>query len=181
MESLLRCTTEAQCLLFWAPVDWICLLLTQRFTRHKTCLITTLKLPFLTHPVSTHLPLVSLNHTSALKIWRTPSFCATLSLPFCQSPNPAMSKCRYCHRIITGSLRRHLAQCGAKLIRAKLISKVTPPRRGRSTFTKGAIHLQISTKHMSSQLAGDTHFATHTRPSNLLHWKGSLREMLTAF
>ena len=29
---------------------------------------------------------------------------------------------------------------------------------------------------MSSRLAGDTHFATHNRPSNLLHSKPSLRE-----
>ena len=29
---------------------------------------------------------------------------------------------------------------------------------------------------MSSKLAGDTHFATHNRPSNLLHSKPSLRE-----
>ena len=98
----------------------------------------------------------------------------TLSLPLHQWHNPAMGKCRYCGKPVTGSLRKHLSRCVLKTFARKFSP---PPHRGKCTFSKGTVHLQISTKHMtSSQLAGDTYFATHTRPSKLLQSRPSLRE-----
>ena len=73
----------------------------------------------------------------------------------------------------TGSLRRHLSWCGVKYFASK---RSPPPHWGRSTLSAGVIHLQISTTHMPSQFADDTHFATHTLPSNLLNSKSSLWE-----
>ena len=156
-----------------ALADTVPLLFALRLSRHDARLIATLNLLLSMNPMFSHSPFVSWTCTRALKIWRTPSFFATLSLPLHQHPNPVMGKCRFCGRVVAGSLRRHFAQCGPKSL---VIKRSPPPHRGRSTLSKGAIHLQISTKHMSSQLAGDTHFATHTRPSTLLHSKPSLRE-----
>ena len=58
--------------------------------------------------------------------------------------------------------------------------KTSPPPNRRAgagaTLLKHSVQLQISTKLMFTQLAGDTHSVTHTRPSDLLHFLPPLRE-----
>ena len=83
-----------------------------------------------------------------------------------------MGKCPYCHCPVPGSIVRHLARCHVK----QALGKRSPPpvRRGH-TPAKGSLHLTINAMAMHSRLAGDTHFATPTRPSDLLHSKPSLQ------
>ena len=88
-----------------------------------------------------------------------------------------MSHCPHCHRPVSGSLLKHIAHCPSAQK-----SKVSPkPHRHHSSLWKRPRLLQvIKPKSIEASLAGDTHTATHTRPSDLLHSCPSLSELINA-